>query len=150
MQCELCGREDELVEAVVEGSILSVCNQCSKYGHVIAIKKTKVAETPKKIELKLEDDILEVVVKDYSEKVKKAREGKKLTQEELAKKINEKESLVQKIESGHLEPSLYLAKKLENFLQIKLIEKESNGEKVKIDFKGNGLTIGDLVSFKNK
>jgi len=33
--CELCGKEGNLFLAIVEGSQLQVCNQCSGYGKVI-------------------------------------------------------------------------------------------------------------------
>jgi len=32
--CEMCGKEDRLVTAEVEGGELQVCSVCSKYGKI--------------------------------------------------------------------------------------------------------------------
>ncbi len=45
MMCEMCGEEKlHLYKAVVEGSIISVCDRCKKFGEVLAIEKPKVEE----------------------------------------------------------------------------------------------------------
>ena len=53
-----------------------------------------------------------------------------------------------KLETGNLQPTLLLAKKLEKILNIKLIEvyQETNE---KLNLKDSTLTIGDLVNLKN-
>ena len=66
-----------------------------------------------------------------------------LKQEELARKINEKESLIHKLENELVEPSLKLAEKLEKFLKIKLIEIYSDENKY-VKNNDDKLTIGDL------
>ena len=71
-----------------------------------------------------------------------------LKQEELAQKIAEKVSVIHKVESKHLRPSLALAKKLEHFLNIKLIEKYKEEKTKTLDFTDSALTIGDLIKFK--
>lgn len=152
-QCEMCGTEAKLVDAIVEGSILSVCSRCAKFGNVIAIQKPVENPRPsKKLEIKQEiemDKEVETIVEDYSLLVRKARERKGLKQEELARFIAEKESVIQKVESGHLEPSFSLAKKLEQFLGIKLIDKTNVAyEKKELDLNDSTLTIGDLIKFK--
>ena len=67
--------------------------------------------------------------------------------------LAEKESVVQKIESGSLIPSLKASKKLEQYLGIKLIQKEpikrhESKEKPVVDFKDKSITIGDLMGVK--
>ena len=146
--CELCGRKAELVDAIVEGSLISVCSNCSKFGVIV-----KKKETPKesiRFTRLPEDEVNEFVVDDYSAKTKSAREKSGLTQEELARKLNIKESVVHKIESKSLIPSLDLARKLEIVLKIKLIERSRGYEKKNISFKNKDLTIGDLVNLKRK
>jgi putative transcription factor len=66
-----------------------------------------------------------------------------LTQEELAKKLKEKASVIKRIEEGW-EPPLKLINKIEKFFDIKLREKIE--EKI-LDKKSNStnLTIGDIV-----
>ena len=74
---------------------------------------------------------------------RKAREKKKLTQEELSKKLREKASIIKRIEEGW-KPSLKLIKKLERFFKVKLREKivETVLEKKS---GSSRLTIGDVV-----
>jgi len=146
--CELCGVEDRLVDAIVEGSVLKVCNRCKEFGDVVGVNREDVRrEQPKRVYFKEPE---EYVVDDYGIKIKNAREKLGLKQEELAKKINEKESAIHKIESRQLVPSIVLANKLEKFLGIKLIEKYEEAEKPKIDFRSGSLTVGDLLRLKKK
>lgn len=148
--CDLCGRNDKLIGAIVEGSMLSVCQTCSKFGHVVPITKpTTVEERPTII--KREPEEIEIVMEDYAEKIKQAREESQLKQEELAQKIGEKESIIQKIESKHITPSIDLARKLEKFFQVKLIEKyEEKSEKKELNISDKTLTIGDLIKIRKK
>ncbi len=146
--CEMCGKEKELVNAVVEGSMLKVCSDCGKHGNVISISRPKTVI--RTFESKEED--VEVIVEDYFYLVKTAREKKGLTQEELAKDIGEKESLIHQVESQKMKPTFKLAKKLNVYLGINLIEKVPRmnvNESKEINFKDKDLTIGDLLKRKN-
>lgn len=148
----MCGKETSLFRAVIEGTQLKVCGECGKFGRVIDQIRAPEKENKKKIEKQIEEEleIIEGVVPDYSKKVKDARESLGLKQEALAKKINEKESVIHKIETGHYEPNLALAKKIEKFLNITLIE-EQEIEKVKEasnPSSSGSLTIGDLLKVK--
>ena len=94
--------------------------------------------------------MIQIITPDYSELIKKKREKLGLKQEELAKKIAEKESIIHKIESGQFEPSVELARKLEKFLNIKLIEQHEE-VKVSLGKKGEGAaTLGDVVVIRKK
>jgi len=151
MGCDLCGRDVELKEVLVEGSVLSVCCGCSRFGKIIEMADKKISSKPKK-SFQFVDEDIEIINKDYDEIVKKARESHGLKQEELANKISEKVSLIHQVESKQITPSIKLAKKLEKFLGIKLIEKyiEPEIDKPKIDFGNKKLTIGDLIKSKIK
>ena len=35
MQCDMCGNEGRLVRASIEGSEMTVCNGCARYGKII-------------------------------------------------------------------------------------------------------------------
>jgi len=150
--CEICGQETELVIAEIEGMDMSVCHKCAQFGQIKNIPKIKT-ELSKKISHKPIHsephlEIIETIVPDYSQKIKKARERLDLNQEDFAKKINEKESLLHKMETGSFEPSLPLAKKLEKLLGIKLIQKVEEEKIVSSKISSEGLTIGDLIKKK--
>ena len=50
---------------------------------------------------------------DYAKRIKNARTNSKLNQEQFAQKLNEKPSLLRRIESGKVEPTIKLAEKIE-------------------------------------
>jgi len=75
--------------------------------------------------------------------VKNERTKRNLTQEELAKKLNEKESIIKRIEDGW-EPSLDVIKKLERFFNINLTE-EIEEKQIEKKTDKTELTIGDIV-----
>ncbi len=158
VNCDLCGREVmDYYEAIIEGSLLNVCVYCSKFGKIVNVKKLGEGEKKEKFRLSeqlkknLRERFIDNIVSDYNLRVKGAREGMGLKQEELAKSISVKESVIHNIESKRLEPSDDIAKKLENFLNIVLIEKIENKEPEKnIDLKFDGLTIGDLLKLKKE
>ena len=146
--CELCGKEGELINAVIEGSMVSVCENCSKFGRVISIKKpnTYYENRPdKKIRIK-QPEIIERVVDDYAKLIKQARESSNLKQKITAKMIGIKESHLHKIESSHIKPSIQLAKKFQSLFKIKLIEIYKESEQTReINLNKTTLTIGDLI-----
>lgn len=117
MNCELCGKEDRLLRVQIEGTTMNVCNTCSNLG----TRKAKV-ERIQNTQSFTEQESTRIIVNNYNLLIKEARENKNLKHEELAKKIAEKESTIQHVESKKLEPSFKLAKKLEKELSIKLIE----------------------------
>ena len=150
MMCDMCGKTAELFRTEVEGTILQVCSECAKFGKVIS-RVRPIEVKKKKIEEKFrEQGVMELIVEDYARKIKGGREKLKLKQVEFAKKISEKESLIQHIESGKSKPSIQLAGKLERFLRIRLIEeyveKESNKSKVS----SKEVTIGDIIKIKRR
>ena len=145
--CDMCGASDVLYKTEIEGSFLKVCKRCSSYGKVMARVKVPV-EIPRKEKVE-EPIIIQFINPEYSNLIKQGRERLNLKQEEFAKKISEKESLIQKLEGGQIEPSIELAQKLERFLKIELIEeyKDIPTSSQKKDA-GEGLTIGDLIKIK--
>jgi len=147
MNCELCGKKSELFRAKIEGTIVDVCEKCSKFGEII--ERVIKEEENKIVKQRTKEEIIEEIRKGYGAIIKNAREKLGLTQEELARKINEKESLIHKLENELVEPSLKLAEKLERFLKIKLIEIYSDENKY-IKNNDEKLTIGDLLNVKPK
>ena len=148
MQCEICGSEAQLYIVEVEGSKLRVCKSCAKFGKLIApLKSTSKPPVKKKIEV---TKPIEIIVADYSKRIKRAREALNLKQEDFAKKINEKLSLIHKIETGAITPHIKLAKKIEQFLKIRLVEVYEESYIPKKSKKELKLTVGDLVKIKKR
>lgn len=144
----MCGKERELVDSIVEGAVVQVCLECSKHGNVIAINQPVVDKKIEKMqEMKSRPEYVDVVINDYNDRIRKARERKGMKQEDLAQALAEKESVIQSLESGGLKPTFKLAKKLSVFLGIDLIEsvETANKSEKNIDFGNQGTTIGDLL-----
>ncbi len=151
MKCDMCGSEGKLYRAIIEDAQLNVCHECSKFGKVTGVIQQIPDKTIQKdAKREPEAELMEIIVDDYTEKIRKKRESLGLKQKEFAKKLNEKESLVQKIESGHFEPSINLAKKIQKFLRIKLIEGHEEIYEKQKSVKTDSFTIGDLIKIKKK
>ena len=117
-QCELCGKRGNLIEIIVEGSLLPVCRNCAKFGKSVYVEKKEIIspQIPRRI---LVQEDLEMITKDYPKIIRIAREKLGLKQKGLAEKIAEKESIIHQLESGNFKPAIILARKLEKFLNIK-------------------------------
>jgi len=145
--CELCGNSGLLLRANVEHSILQVCKKCASYGQIIGPVQRSTALFVKKKYVEKEE-IQEFVVQNYNHLLKQAREKTGMNQKDFGQKVNIKESIIHKIESGKFEPPLSMAKKLGKLLKIKLVEQQSreNTKTVKsIKTKSEGMTIGDML-----
>ncbi len=151
-RCDMCGKETGLIVASVEGTELNVCEECAKFGKIIRRMRPEIKAEKKKTSSNSHvQEITEtelVIVNGYGTLIKNAREKKGLTQEDFAKKINEKSSLVHTLESEHREPSIKVAEKIGKFLNIKIVEEiEIEPANIKSQ-KSENLTIGDLIKLK--
>lgn len=164
MRCEVCGRKihGKPVKAMIEGAKLTVCSECAKYGTIVSEEpktqqqsiqlkpKTKPSKPSSILAVKprkIEEASLELV-DDYDVRVRQARERLGLTHEELGKKINEKVSVLKKIETRKIKPDNRLAAKLEHVLKIKLLvpASEENVSAVHVSKQpSRALTLGDLI-----
>ena len=131
--CEMCGKVTDLYEVIVEGTTLKTCQACAACGTIL--KGPQVAVKPLKNAGKLSANVTikhvaahEVVVvsDDVASLLRKEREKRKLTQDDFAKLLVGKASMVHKIESGSLRPDLETAKKWEKILGVKLTEKSED------------------------
>lgn len=138
-ECELCGSKKANRKARVEGVIITVCENCVKFGEEI---RTPEVKRLKKQAPKIEE-IEEVLKPKFNEIIRDSRVKMKLKQEDLAKKLNEKLSVVKRVEDGW-EPTPNLIRKLEKFFNIKLTEKPEEKELERKPEKKK-LTIGDVV-----
>jgi putative transcription factor len=161
MLCEMCSSKDATLKVDIEGSRLSVCEKCSKYGRIISRiaspppaadkKKGKAINEEEAPLQKKKTESIQIIKPDFAKTVKTAREKTGLTQEEFSKRINERESVIHNIESGHMKPNLDLARKLERALRISLVdtvEVEPGAQEGEKKRGPGGLTIGDLLSIK--
>ena len=162
MFCELCGKETEQLFLVeIEGSKLMVCERCKGYGKFI--KKMNAYENENKHEKKKQvknmsntkseelfnDDTYELI-DNYGELIKEKREEMGFTQEQFAKLLNEKESIIHKIENQEIEPNFNLAKKIEHKLGIKILTKTPNYAYSTKKESNTTLTLGDIIKLKKK
>lgn len=150
----MCGKiSDSLFTARIEGVVMEVCEPCSRHGEILKRPEVKAAarlpargmpwqQSPKELVLMIRDDLGEII--------KKEREKRDLKQEELAKMLAERESVIHKLESGTFEPSLELARKLEKFFKIKLIEQHEEEHTKQPATADSGPTIGDFVKIKKR
>ncbi|MCK4445051.1 MAG: TIGR00270 family protein [Thermoplasmata archaeon] len=152
MICEMCGVEVPRTRRVlIEGTPLSVCSNCAKFGSPVPKKEEeRGAPIVKGLEMRryrprdvYEKDV-DVLVNDYPARIREAREGMGISQEDLGKRLNEKLSVINKLETGDMRPDDKLVAKLERTLGIKLRERFTPS-KVEKKTVGQALTIGDLI-----
>lgn len=146
-----------MLKAKVEGTVLDVCEGCARFGEVIRrpapIHTKNIPSSRPQAQMPARKEIVQMIVEDYAEKIRNAREKRGLKQEEFAKMLNQKESVMQKIEAGSFQPSINLARKLERKLSIKLIEEFSESGEVPLETrksKTDGFTLGDFIKDKRK
>lgn len=167
MHCEVCGRKiyGSSYKVMIEGAKLTVCNECSKHGTIVReeqapkpiMLKPRSKSQPLKIQSKKPpettiDTSLELI-ENFDLKIRQAREKLGLSHDELGKKINEKVSLLKKIETGKMTPDNRLAAKLEYALKIKLLvpPTEEKNQQTKIPkTTSQELTLGDLIQINKK
>lgn len=143
MLCEMCGKEVETTARVrVEGSVLALCGDCTRFGVLVDPPPAPPAATPVLVrragtplrgatqtggggrrleERDLYTDIGEMeLAPDWPKRIRHAREALVWTPEDLAKKLNEKKSVVLKMESGGMRPPDSLVRKIEHLLKVRL------------------------------
>jgi putative transcription factor len=88
------------------------------------------------------------LIPEYSKVIREARAAREWKQEDLAAKLNEKASVIAKLENGTMRPNDALLKKLEHELGIKLTEKVSVVKPEGGRSAGKALTLGDMIKKK--
>lgn len=157
--CEMCGKElPSLRRAVVEGTVMSVCGNCVRFGVEQAGAQTEVTGRSRattgleqRAARSRRRDVFaesaEELVEDYGDRVRIARQRLGMSIEDLGKKINERQNELAKLEQGTYHPPDSLVRKLEKFFGIKLMEKPEapvgvGGPKM---IKGGPMTLGDMI-----
>ena len=170
MNCEICGKpiEGRPIRTKIDGSVLEVCKECSKFGRVQKdtplerkfVSRNKKGKPQNKnqsqanrqnIQRRRREEPMDELVEDFNTVVRKARESKGWTREELGAKIYEKVSVIKRIESGKMEPDVKLAKKLEKTLGVTLIEKYDDVDLEAFKSTASGPnTLGSIVKIKRR
>jgi len=167
LRCEVCGRRinGKPFNVIIEGAKLAVCSECSKLGKVYyeepkqKITGIRLGTTSKPLRIQSKkpqtpkvDTSLELV-ENFDVRIRQAREKLGLSHEELGKRINEKVSLLRKIETGKMTPDNRLAGILEHALKIKLVvpaEEEKVPQARLAKTASRDLTLGDLFQLDKK
>jgi putative transcription factor len=167
LKCEICGGDTHsrgiLIE--VEGARLTVCDRCRRFGRETKPLR-RPRDSPRDVASKTSPTIVRPsakprlvqehsskselqeyeLVEDYPQRIRRARESIKATQTELAKRIGERLSIIQKLETGKMWPSDLLVERIERTLHITLRTPISDDsiphEREKTT---SELTIGDIA-----
>ncbi len=147
--CELCGKDtDSLKKAKIEGATLKVCDSCAEMGETVKTQsKTRKKKKKKRTKRKKRDT--KTLASDYGDRVKNAREARKLSISEVADDLNEKESVIKKVEGQDLKPDKSLAGKLSKKFGIDLYV---NPEVSDVDTDSGdtrSATLGDVAEVKD-
>jgi len=141
LNCDICGRQihGRPNRVVVEGAVMTTCADCASLG--TPYQETKTAPLagpifapklvpsagvrsapPRLTDSRAPREVQELdLAENYPQIIQKARRRLELSQEDLARKVKERLSIIQKIELGKMEPNVRLAKALEHVLRVKLM-----------------------------
>lgn len=178
-QCEMCGTETASPNLVkIEGAELEVCDECTDFGTEVNTGSTGESTSTKYSTSSssasdssggstggtssgggrnsggggrsdMFDDI-EEIAQDYDERLREAREAKGISQEDLAGELNEKASLIRKLEHGDTLPSDDVQRKLESALEVEL---SAGGATDTTEWESGSssgeYTLGDVVERKD-
>ena len=165
-ECPICGGKiwGGGQKVLIEGAKITVCQSCAQYGVKIknlprATDKVKQNYTKPKYAAKKKvynreiDDGLEIVA-DYVTRIRNARNSRGLNQDQFAQKLNEKPSLLRRIEAGKVKPTIKLAKIIEQVYEITLVKKvdeiEPSITQDKYMKKSSSSSLGDIAVVKRR
>lgn len=171
VQCEMCGTETADPTTIkIEGAELDVCDECVSFGTTVETQEssdstsTKYSTTTSGTDQSSQStstsstnsgkpdfyDSVDTLAQDYDDRIRRAREQRGLTQAELADELNEKASLIRKVERGDTLPSDTLQSKLEQYLEISLTGEDSEETtEWHADEETGNYTLGDVVERKD-
>ena len=170
----MCGAETSSPKTVkVEGAELQLCDSCSDFGTEVKTASSSSGSTKYSTSSSSSSsssgsrsagssggsrtrrrsdmfDEMDEIATDYDDRIRTARENAGLTQEELANQLNEKASLIRKLEHGDMLPNDTIQKKLERKLDISLTGGSSTDDSEwESGNSSQGYTLGDVVKRKD-
>jgi len=157
---------------MLERATLNVCSSCAHLGTLIresppaeqrqvqnapeTQKSTRYEQRPRKKAdrpafrrpPRVEGEISE----DYPKILRNGRQKAGLSQEELAKKVAERVTVIKQLERGDLFPDDKVRRKLEKALGVSLMEygEAADAGAVSSAKGGGGLTLGDMIQIKKE
>ncbi len=174
-QCEMCGaKQASLTTTKVEGAELELCSSCTDFGTEVreepsssgGSKYSTSSSSGTTSSSSSSDssgssgssggsgrprdmfDDMDEIATDYDDRIRQARESRDLSQEQLADQLNEKASLIRKLERGDTLPTDEIQQKLERALDVSLAEGEEVDEEWETNDAGT-MTLGDVVKRKD-
>ena len=171
-QCEMCGAErSSLTTTKVEGAELQLCDDCTEFGTEVRTESSSSGSTKYSTSSSSASssssssssnssggstrrrrdmfDDMEELATDYDQRIRDARESLGLSQQELAGELNEKTSLIRKLERGDILPSDSVQRKLERKLDISLVEGGDTEDAEWSSDSATTTTLGDVVKRKD-
>lgn len=164
-QCEMCGADKpSLTTTKVEGAELELCDDCTEFG--TEVRQTESSSTSTKYSTSSSGssgdssgssgssdssprhdmfDEMDTVASDYDDRIRSAREDRGMSQEDLADELNEKRSLIRKLERGDVLPSDEVQQKLESAFDISLTEGGGADDSEWSSDSSGSVTLGDVV-----
>jgi putative transcription factor len=175
VQCEMCGAETSDPNRVkIEGAELDVCDNCTEFGTEVRTEEPSSTSTKYSTSSSgssssggssggttssssggrsRRDDVyddLEELAPDYGDRIREGRESAGMSQEDLAKQLNEKASLIRKLEHGDTLPSDDVQGKIERALDVDLTVSGGDEDAEWTGGASTGeYTLGDVVERKD-
>lgn len=122
----------------MDGMELAVCSQCKKFGKEVVRPRQQGGKRRRVVP---GDEVLP----GSGDLVRKARERKGMSLEELGEELMEKSTVLRKVERGEMLPDDRLARKLEKFFGIRLRGTVDAGATDQKHSKAPKATLGDLA-----
>ena len=158
--CELCGAEGvstkraKIAKPVGHNSILECCNRCiESMGLIVEAVRTPTYIPPTEaqssvsgkgisgVDIMTKDEV--ELANDFHSRIRNARKHRGLSQEDIAKQMNEKIAVIQKTENG-IRPTDSLLNKFAKALDIKLfVESVSHAHTMVASDNDRQMTISD-------
>lgn len=171
--CDICGKEtSNPIIMEIDGAYLNLCERCaSKYAsaknakvisgvvgpispnstpRIVSSKPAPRQQPSRKSGISVKQADKYVVVDDYAELIKGARENLGMERAALARVLGIKDSVLRNIEEGKLIPDIALARKMEKVLGIQLLMSETEGGETEVGGLGKDITLGDIVELRKK
>jgi putative transcription factor len=172
----MCGSDQSSLTTVkVEGAELELCGDCKEFGTEVRTESSSSTSTKYSTSSSNSDesstnstgsttssasqsggsprrdmfDNMDEIAADYDNRIRQARESRSLSQEDLADSLNEKASLIRKLERSDILPSDDVREKLERRLDISLVEGTDTDEDEWSGGSSTTTTLGDVVKRKD-
>ena len=166
LNCDICGRQihGKPNRIVVEGARMTACDSCARLGTpyqepkvvsavpLIVTARPKPPIPPLPADRRAPREIRGLdVAENYPQIIQKARKKHALSQEDLALKVKERLSIIQKIELGKMVPDMRLARAIEHVLRVKLLVPRSEPPAPKLPTNATRqITVADVAMIRKK